>query len=342
MRAPPAAAPITQQVVKNITQDKDFSIARKAKEILRAMKVEKNYSKEQILEVYLNTISLGNNTAGVQAAANLYYGKDVSELTTAECASIISITQNPTRYDPFTNYDNLVDRTQTCLYMMYEQGYLTEEEYNEAAACQLTIADASGSSDQVNTYTSWSWFTEQVISDVMEDLQSELGYTEEEAYDLLYNSGLRIYTTCDVEMQNYLESAFNVDTNPNIFPAVINETYPEGAFVILGLTARSRPSPAPTAPRPAPGCSTGPGTRCATPAPPSSPSHPIRWRWKMTSSTTRRWWRIPPSPSPKTAPSASGRSTSTAATWATSPSMWRCAAPPTPFRSSSSRSSPRR
>ena len=231
----PGGSTITQQVVKNITQDKDFSIARKAKEILRAMKVEKNYSKEQILEVYLNTISLGNNTAGVQAAANLYYGKDVGELNTAECASIISITQNPTRYDPFTNYDNLVDRTQTCLYMMYEQGYLTEEEYNEAAACQLTIADASGSSDQVNTYTSWSWFTEQVISDVMEDLQSELGYTEEEAYDLLYNSGLRIYTTCDVEMQNYLESAFNVDTNPGIFPAVINETYPEGAFVILGL-----------------------------------------------------------------------------------------------------------
>ena len=80
----PGGSTITQQVVKNITQDNDFSIARKAKEILRAMKVEKNYSKEQILEVYLNTISLGNNTAGVQAAANLYYGKDVSELNTAE------------------------------------------------------------------------------------------------------------------------------------------------------------------------------------------------------------------------------------------------------------------
>ena len=214
----PGGSTITQQVVK---------------EILRAMKLEKHYSKEQIMEVYLNTISLGNNTAGVQAAANLYYGKDVSELNVAECASIVSITQNPTKYNPFTNYDNLVERTQTCLYLMHEQGYLSDEEYEEASNYQLVIAEDTGG--QVNTYTDWSWFTEQVISDVLEDLKAEKSYTEEEAYDLLYNSGLRVYTTCDVEMQDYLEKAFNVDTNSTIFPAVINEEYPEGAFVVLGL-----------------------------------------------------------------------------------------------------------
>ena len=229
----PGGSTITQQVVKNVTHDDDFSIIRKVKEILRAMKLEKHYSKEQIMEVYLNTISLGNNTAGVQAAANLYYGKDVSELNVAECASIVSITQNPTKYNPFTNYDNLVERTQTCLYLMHEQGYLSDEEYEEASNYQLVIAENTGG--QVNTYTDWSWFTEQVISDVLEDLGAEKGYTEEEAYDLLYNSGLRVYTTCDVEMQDYLEKAFNVDTNSTIFPAVINEEYPEGAFVVLGL-----------------------------------------------------------------------------------------------------------
>ena len=228
----PGGSTITQQVVKNVTHDNDFSIIRKVKEILRAMKLEKHYSKEQIMEVYLNTISLGNNTAGVQAAANLY-GKDVSELNVAECASIVSITQNPTKYNPFTNYDNLVERTQTCLYLMREQGYLSDEEYEEASNYQLVIVEDTGG--QVNTYTDWSWFTEQVISDVLEGLKTEKGYTEEEAYDLLYNSGLRVYTTCDVEMQDYLEKAFNVDTNSTIFPAVINEEYPEGSFVVLGL-----------------------------------------------------------------------------------------------------------
>ena len=232
----PGGSTLTQQVVKNITNDNDVSIVRKAKEILRAMKLEKHYSKEQIIEVYLNTISLGNNTAGVQAAANLYYNKDVGELNAAECASIISITQNPTKYNPFTNYDNLVKRTQDCLYMMHQQGYLTDEEYEEAANYQLVISTET--SQQVSSYTDWSWFTEQALSDVMDDLQEQLGYTEEEAYDLLYNRGLRIYTTCDVEMQDYLEEAFNVDSNSTIFPAVVNETYPEGAFVVLDLNGQ--------------------------------------------------------------------------------------------------------
>ena len=232
----PGGSTITQQVVKNITDDDDISITRKAKEILRAMKLEKYYSKEQIIETYLNTISLGNNTAGVQAAANLYYNKNVDELNVAECASIISITQNPTKFNPFTNYDNLVKRTQDCLYLMHEQGYLTDEQYQEAASYELVISTET--SQQVSSYTDWSWFTEQTLSDVMDDLQSELGYTEQQAYDMLYNRGLRIYTTCDVEMQEYLENAFNVDQNSTIFPAVVNEEYPEGVFVVLDLNGQ--------------------------------------------------------------------------------------------------------
>lgn len=252
------------------------------------MKLEKHYSKEQIMEVYLNTISLGNNTAGVQAAANLYYGKDVSELNVAECASIVSITQNPTKYNPFTNYDNLVERTQTCLYLMHEQGYLSDEEYEEASNYQLVIAEDTGG--QVNTYTDWSWFTEQVISDVLEDLKAEKGYTEEEAYDLLYNSGLRVYTTCDVEMQDYLEKAFNVDTNSTIFPGRSSmRNIPKAPLWCWDWMVRSRPLPVPTAPRPAPVPSTVPVMRCVTPVLPSSLSHPIRWLWKMTSFISPRW-----------------------------------------------------
>ena len=233
----PGGSTITQQVVKNITDDDGFSVARKMREILRAMKLEKHYSKEQIMEVYLNTISLGNNTAGVQAAANLYFGKDVSELNAAECAAIISITQNPTRFNPLYQYDNLVKRQRDCLFLMHEQGYLTDEEYDEALNYELVI-NTENASSQVSTYTDWNWFTEQVISDVVEDLQEKLDYTEEAAIDMLYNDGLRVYTTCDIEMQNYLQQSFNVEENPTTFPAVINETYPEGAFVILDLNGQ--------------------------------------------------------------------------------------------------------
>lgn len=231
----PGGSTITQQVIKNITNDDGISVARKAREILRAMKLEKHFSKEQIMEVYLNTISLGNNTAGVQAAANLYFNKDISELHVAECAALISITQNPTKYNPFTKPENLKNRQEDCLFLMHEQGYLNDAQYQEALDYELVIAH---NTDTERPAYYQSWFVDQVIEDVIDDLVEKKGYTTEYANDLLFNRGLRIYTTADLEMQSYLENAFNVDTNAAIFPGVNNKTYPEGAFVVMDLSGQ--------------------------------------------------------------------------------------------------------
>ena len=226
----PGGSTITQQLIKNYTQDDDVLITRKVREIMHALRLEKKYSKEQILEAYLNTIPLGNNTNGVQAAANLYFDKDVSELTLAESAALVSITQNPTRFNPFTNLENLIGRQQDCLYLMHEQGLITDEEYEQALSEELVIASESAP-EKLNSYQ--SWFVDQVIEDVIDDLVAEKGYTEAYAEQMLFRGGYRIYTTVDEEMQTYLEQKFLYDSGS--FPAVINEEYPEAAFVILDL-----------------------------------------------------------------------------------------------------------
>jgi penicillin-binding protein 1A len=136
---------ITQQVVKNVTDDNDFRVDRKIREIFRAINLEKNYSKEQILETYLNTIALGNGTNGVQSAANVYFGKDVSELTAAECASIIAITQNPSKWNPFQHPENNRKRQLYVLGNMHEQTrpdgtpMLTDAQYDRAVAQEMTF-----------------------------------------------------------------------------------------------------------------------------------------------------------------------------------------------------------
>lgn len=125
---------ITQQLIKNITGEKDFSVERKIKEIFRALSLEKSNSKDQIMEAYLNSIHLGWNTDGVQAAANLYFGKDVSQLSIAESAALIAITQNPSKRELFNHEENNRERREWILGQMLEQGYITQAEYNQAMA----------------------------------------------------------------------------------------------------------------------------------------------------------------------------------------------------------------
>ena len=136
---------ITQQVIKNVTDDKEFDVGRKVREIFRAINLEKNYSKDQILEVYLNTIALGNGQNGVQSAANLYFGKNVSDLTAAEAASLIAITQNPTYWNPFIYPENNRERQLMILKMMHDQNrpdgtpMLTDEEYQAAVDQEMVF-----------------------------------------------------------------------------------------------------------------------------------------------------------------------------------------------------------
>lgn len=222
------ASTITQQLVRNITQDTDVSPARKLREIFRALKVEQHYSKDQVLEAYLNTVPFGNNTHGIQAAANLYFDKDVSELTIPECASIIGITKSPTALNPYTNYDKNQGRKEDILFLMHEQGMLTDKEYRQVLDEEIVF---NTDNNKKRTSFDQSYFVDFLMDQVIGDLSTELKITREEAQRQLYRGGFRIYTTVDTSIQAKLEYIYE---NPEeMMPAVSNvDEYPQSAFVI--------------------------------------------------------------------------------------------------------------
>ncbi len=223
---------ITQQVVRNITGDNAPRVDRKVREIFRALNLEKQYSKDQIMESYLNTVNFGGNTNGIQAAANLYFDKDVSELTIAEGAAIVGITQSPTYYNPFLNPENNKTRRDHIMWEMHDQGLITDAEY-EKAKNQEVVFVRGGGTQKVNT--DQSWFVDHVIEEVLDDLVNVAGYTETKAAQLLFSGGLRIYTTVDEEMQNYLNDAF---TNFDNYPKLRNQEMPEAAMVITDVNGK--------------------------------------------------------------------------------------------------------
>ena len=175
---------ITQQLLKNMTGDDQNTVKRKVTEIFRALEFEKNYSKQEILELYLNTIYLGNGCYGVQTAAQYYFGKDVSQLTVAECASLIGITNNPSVYSPLRNERTRANnkvRQENILKEMLSQGYLDETSYQTALSETLTFTDGSTTADELvaaaekgSTQSSSqynSYFVDQVIRDVVSDME---------------------------------------------------------------------------------------------------------------------------------------------------------------------------
>jgi len=206
---------IDQQLIKNLTGDNEVSIKRKIVEIVRASHLEKKYSKEIILEVYLNRINLGSTYTGVQVAANSYFDKDVAELTLAECACIAAITQAPTKYNPQLNPENNRDRYMLILDEMYKQGYITEQERDEAKAQELVIQPRR-QLDQPEFIQ--SYFADQVIEEVVADLIEQYGYDKNHAENIVYTGGLSIYSTMDKNIQHtmeekYAETKFNNATN---------------------------------------------------------------------------------------------------------------------------------
>ena len=233
---------ITQQLIKNITGEKDFSVERKIKEIFRALSLEKSNSKEQIMEAYLNSIHLGWNTDGVQAAANLYFGKDVSQLSIAESAALIAITQNPSKRELFNHEENNRERREWILGQMFEQGYITQAEYDQAMAEQIQVVTYDNSSDTTQKAT-LSYFEDYVLEEVIQDLMDKYGYTYETAEDKVLKGGYRIYTTMDKDIQDYLDVVFaDQDAENSIFPTVQGynlktlsyvEEQPNAAMVIM-------------------------------------------------------------------------------------------------------------
>lgn len=201
---------ITQQLVKNVTGERDQTPLRKIVEISKAVAIEKELDKSQILEMYLNCIYLSRGCNGVQTASKTYFGKDVSELTLAECASIAGITQNPAAYDPINNPDNNKKRQMTVLGKMLELGHITQTEYDEAAEEELKILK-DGKSDSGNPTTN-SYFVDQVITDVLRDLQDS-GYTEAMASKILYTEGVKVYTTYNPNVQKAVERYYSDEDN---------------------------------------------------------------------------------------------------------------------------------
>ena len=206
---------ITQQLIKNLTMDDDQDALRKLREIYRALVLEKQYSKEMIMEAYLNTLRLTGQNAGVESGANIYFGKHVDELTLAECASLAAITRNPTAYNPFTNPEAHTARRDYILLLMHEQGYITKEEMEEAIAEPLNLSDGTSSISQRGELN--SYFTDAVIEEVITDLMAAYDMTRAEATDLLYNGGLRINSTVEPTLQAAMEAELIGNVN-NAFP----------------------------------------------------------------------------------------------------------------------------
>ena len=206
------ASTITQQLVKNLTEDMDVEgmggLFRKLREIFRAWTLEKNYSKDMILEAYLNTLRLSGQLGGVQAGANVYFDKDIGDVTLAQAASIAAITNAPTYYSPIANPENNVERRDYILYLMLENEMITQEEYDEAIAEELVVVTDH---ETVASSDTTSYFTDMVIDQVIADLQTELGMTAGEATSYIYSGGLRIYTTVNPIIQTAMEEEFVTD-----------------------------------------------------------------------------------------------------------------------------------
>lgn len=210
---------LTQQLIKNLTNDDEVTVRRKLVEIFRALAMEKQYSKEEILEWYLNTIYLGEQSYGVRTASYTYFGKDVSQLDLAECASLIAITNNPSMYDPYisdTTRQNNKERQKLVLKAMLDQGYITQNQYNTAVAKELVFTYAESgieSTDDDSNY--YSYFVDQVIRDVVDDLAAATGYDTEVINRMIMGGGYQIYSTIDPDVQSAAEEIYeNLENIP--------------------------------------------------------------------------------------------------------------------------------
>lgn len=215
------ASTLTQQVLKNNvftdwTQESSLtaSLKRKIQEQYLAVQLEKVTSKETILETYLNTINLGSNTLGVQAASLRYFNKDVSKITISEAGVIAAITQNPSFYNPISNPEGNAKRREKILTNMKNSGHISQEEYDKAMSddvyARIQKVNNKLTKKEDNVY---SYFVDEVINQVMDDLQKRKGYSYTQAYNAVYSGGLKIYATQDSEIQKICDKELSDSAN---------------------------------------------------------------------------------------------------------------------------------
>lgn len=222
---------ITQQLIKNLTNENEVTVKRKIVEIFRALEFERHFTKEQILEEYLNTIPLGQGCNGVKTAAQVYFGKEVEDLTLAQSACIIGITNATTAYNPYINPKKNKQRQEDVLFRMFELGMIDQKEYDDAVAEKLvfvkgTTADTSNS-DQIQSY-----YVDQVIIDVRNDLMEQYGLSKQAATNAIYSSGYKIYIPIDIRIQNIMDEVFS---NPDNIPKVVvnGPETPQASMVVM-------------------------------------------------------------------------------------------------------------
>lgn len=213
------ASTITQQLLKNnvfegwVNEEDDMAkIKRKIQEQYLAIELEKKLSKEEILELYMNSINLGQGTLGVQAASLRYFDKPVYQLTLSECAVIAAITQNPSKYNPISHPADNADRREKVLNDMLEQGYITQEEYDTAMADDVYSRIQEVNNETI-TNSVYTYFVDELTEQVVDDLQEYCGYDSQQAYRMLYSGGLSIFTTQDPQIQAICNEVFSNEDN---------------------------------------------------------------------------------------------------------------------------------
>lgn len=202
------ASTITQQVIKNVSGDNQVTIKRKLGEIVRAAHIERTYSKEDILEVYLNVIPMSENIYGVGAAAKAYFGKDPADLLPEEAATLIGITNAPTAYNPYSNPEACKRKRNIVLSVMLNNGVIDESEYERASNAALTVISRDDREDILD-----SWFVETVIDDVTAELVDKYGLSLSAARMMLLGGGYKVYTTMSIRVQKILEEYFYDEDN---------------------------------------------------------------------------------------------------------------------------------
>ncbi len=197
------ASTITQQLIKNVSGDNERTFTRKFKEIVRAINIERNHTKEEILEVYMNIVPMGEGAVGIGAGAYTYFDKSPSELSLSECAMLVGITNAPTRLNPYLDYSACKGRRDDVLYCMHECGYIDDLEFASAIDEPIALRPRLDSGARVS-----NWFFETASEDAVGILKDTLKLSDTLAAGLLQSGGLHIYTTMDVSIQNILEEVF--------------------------------------------------------------------------------------------------------------------------------------
>ncbi|MFV0400559.1 MAG: transglycosylase domain-containing protein [Oscillospiraceae bacterium] len=223
---------IHQQLIKNITGDDDIRIDRKVQEIFRALRLAKDYSREQVLETYLNVVPFGAGTNGIESAAKTYFNKSAKDLSLPEAAAIVGITKYPGAYNPLLYPDANKKRQEDVLTFMWKQSYITEKEYEDALVAPLNFYRKT--QDEGNKI-SQSYFIDHVVFSIIDEFMDKYDMTWQEAKTELYEGGYRIYTTVDMDIQNHLEEFYSTYKN---FPEIAKEEYPQSACVITDLNGK--------------------------------------------------------------------------------------------------------